>query len=175
MHSLYERQDGCPSRSRFTEPASVRMKTLCNTAAHNTWALRQGISINNYRCKAKPVGSPPAYPTSHPVNFVLIGQLIGSPAFIESGSLFACVQQSAAVALTNLLIARRRRTSPIAMPAVPPLRMSCELQGEGRRSILPTKLVATATSLEGSILQIVHLRSKFYQSCTFREDRSSRC
>jgi len=28
--------------------------------------------------------------------------------------------------------------------------MSCELQGEGTRSILPTKLVATATSLEGS-------------------------
>jgi len=28
--------------------------------------------------------------------------------------------------------------------------MSCELQGEGKRSILPTKLVATATSLEGS-------------------------
>ena len=28
--------------------------------------------------------------------------------------------------------------------------MPCELQGEYRRSILPTKLVATATSLEGS-------------------------
>jgi len=28
--------------------------------------------------------------------------------------------------------------------------MLCELQGEGRRSILLTKLVATATSLEGS-------------------------
>jgi len=52
--------------------------------------------------------------------------------------------------------------------------MSCEVQGEGRRSILPTKLVASATSLERS-KKITSNRSstaKIYKSCKFREDRS---
>ena len=43
--------------------------------------------------------------------------------------------------------------------------MPRELEGVEWRSILPTKLVATATSLEGSKkLQIVHLRPEFYLS-----------
>jgi len=38
---------------------------------------------------------------------------------------------------------------------------------------LRTKLVATATSLDRlKKLQIIHLQPKFYQSCTFCEDRS---
>jgi len=36
------------------------------------------------------------------------------------------------------------------MPAAPPLQMSCELQDVEWRSIMPTKVVATATSPEGS-------------------------
>ena len=50
--------------------------------------------------------------------------------------------------------------------------MSCELEGEYSTSILPTKLVAPTTTLEGSkkITSIVQLRPKFYQSCKFRED-----
>ena len=52
--------------------------------------------------------------------------------------------------------------------------MSCELHGVEWRSILPTKLVATATSLERSIKITSDGSSpgKFCQSCKFREDRS---
>jgi len=98
-----------------------------------------------------------------PCYLLLICYLISSPASVESDNLFAC-------ALHN-------NCPSWLMPAAPPQRMSRELQGEHWRSILPTKLVATATSLEGSkkILRVVHLRPKFYQSCKFRKDRSCRC
>ena len=41
---------------------------------------------------------------SPPVNLLLTGQLIGSPASTESGNLFACTQQRTAIALTDPLI-----------------------------------------------------------------------
>jgi len=51
---------------------------------------------------------------SPPVNLLLIGQLIGWPASVESGNLFACAQQRGAVASTDLLI------EPVPMPVALP-------------------------------------------------------
>jgi len=55
--------------------------------------------------------------------------------------------------------------------------MSCEVQSVYLTWILPTKLVAVATSLKrsGKITSDVHLRPEFYKSCKFREDRFGRC
>jgi len=53
--------------------------------------------------QAKSDYSPPGYPPRRRW-LLLIGQLIGSPASIESGNLFAGAQQRAAVALTDLLL-----------------------------------------------------------------------
>ena len=85
------------------------------------------------RCKAKPVGSPPAYPPRRLLIMLLIG--LGSPASIESGN--GLPAPSIATAL--LVVRRRRRPS------------ECHANYKAwNRSNLPTKLVATATSLEGS-------------------------
>ena len=59
------------------------------TGAHNTQIWLDA--------KNKPVGSPAAYPARRLLIYCL-------PASIESGNLFACAQQRAAVALTDLLI-----------------------------------------------------------------------
>ena len=47
---------------------------------------KKQVGPNITRCKAKPVRSPPTYPPSPPV--MLVGQLIGLPASIESGYVF---------------------------------------------------------------------------------------
>ena len=56
--------------------------------------------------------------------------------------------------------------------------MSCELEGGGRRSISPTKLVAMATSLEGS-KKITSDRSSTAKVLPILQitcgDRSGRC
>ena len=85
--------------------------------------------------------------------------LVSSPAFIESGNLFACCP------FTNaLLVVYRGHALANVMRTT---------QGVYWRSILRTKLVATATSLDRlKKLQIIHLQPKFYQSCKFCEDRS---
>jgi len=91
---------------------------------------------------------------------LLTCQLIGLPAFIESGHLFACAQQRAAVALTDLLIEH----CPVAGGAA--LAIVVELQG-GR--FCPQNWLPGQRPLRDrkKTLQIVHLRQRFTNTANF--------
>ena len=53
-------------------------------------SAKKNVAADKTRCKAKPVGCPPAYPHC----LLLIGQLFGLPASTESGNLFVCTLHS---------------------------------------------------------------------------------
>jgi len=113
---------------------------------------------SNTGCKAKPDCSLPGYPSNC---LVIIVKLLLNwfDCVIESGNLFAC--------------ALRSNFPSCRIPEAPPWRMS---QGVDWKWILPTKLVATAASLEGSkkITTDILSAAKVLPTCKFREDRSGR-
>jgi len=73
----------------FTVTQSSFFVFLC--CVIRLWRIK--MNINKTRCKAKPDCNPPVYPLAD-CSLLLTGQLIGSPASVESGNLFTCSTHS---------------------------------------------------------------------------------